>query len=157
MEKAKLDQRAATLTDYGIDLSKEGDAIVLLEFDVPEEGKKLTYRGYLKGGALPFVMDALAAVGYKGKDCSDLVDGPDGGALKLGTAVSVAVGDNEWDGKKYRNIAFVNAPGSGVKRADPVMAKAKLRALGMDAELAKYRAGAGVTTKPKVAEDDLPY
>ena len=154
-EKTKLDQRAATLTDYGIDVNQAGDAIVVLEFDVPEEGGKLTYWGYLKGGSLPFVLDALAALGYKGKDGSDLVEGPDGMALKLGTAVSVAVGDNVYNGKTYRNISFVNTPGGGVKRADPVLAKAKLRALGLEAELAKHRQGA-----PKAAskdDSDVPF
>ena len=168
MGQRKLDQRKATLTDYGVSETKSGDLQVFMQFDVEGEDedlnvfKKMTYFGSLKGAAMPFTLDALAAVGYKGKDMSDLVEGVDGGALKLGVAVSVAVGNNEYNGTVTRKIAFVNAPGSSVKHADPLTAKAKLRALGMDAELAKYRSAAGVSGASghgaKPADTfDIPY
>ncbi len=160
MEFPRLDQRSATLTDYGISGGTEESKLhVFLTFDVEDEGK-LTYFGYLHGGALKFTLEALAAVGYKGKDCSDLVDGPDGGALVLWTKVMVAVCTEEYQGEKKRRIKFVNSALSKIQRADPITAKAKLRALGIETELAKYRSingGAKNVPSSVGSSDDIPF
>jgi hypothetical protein len=149
-----LTQRDAVLTDYGISETKNGDPQVFLTFEVEPEGR-LSYFGSLKGGALQFTIGALAALGYKGKDMSDLANGVDGRALQLGTRVSVAISDDDYPGHEgQKKINFVNAPGSGIKRADPVTAKARLKALGVEAELAKYRNANGIVAKPN---DDIPF
>lgn len=143
----------AQLIDYGIGETLAGEPNVQLKFDIEGVGE-MTYYGSLKGGAVPFTLDALLNCGYKGKDCTDIINGPDSGALTIGVEVNVAIGEEEYNGVKKKKIKFVNAPGNAVQRADPVTAKAKLRALGLEAELAKARGGA----KAKPADDnDIPF
>ena len=147
----QLTTHTAKLIDYGIGETLAGEPNVQLKFDVEGIGE-MTYYGSLKGGAVPFTLDALLICGYKGKDCTDIIDGPDGGALALDTEVNVSIGEEEYNGVKKQKIKFINAPGSAVRRADPVTAKAKLRALGLEAELAKQRGGA-----KQADNSDIPY
>ena len=152
---APLTNHKAKLIDYGIGETLAGEPNVQLKFDVEGVGE-MTYYGSLKGGAVPLTLDALLTCGYKGKDCTDIIDGPDGGALILGTEVNVAIGEEEYNGATKKKIKFVNAPGSAVQRADPVTAKAKLRALGLEAELAKQRGGVKAPSA-KADNSDIPY
>lgn len=156
MAFAPLENHKAELIDYGIGETLAGEPNVQLKFDVEGVGE-MTYYGSLKGGAVPFTLDCLLTCGYKGKDCTDIIDGPDGGALTLGTEVNVAIAEEEYNGTKKKKIKFVNAPGSAIQRADPNTAKAKLRALGLEAELAKQRGGIKTPAPKSLGDDDVPF
>jgi len=135
---------SAVVKDYGISETKAGDAQVFIAFDVTHsEGvSPLTWFGSLKEGkAQEITLKGLLAAGFTGKDVTDLIDGPDGGAIPLGTEVSVVIESEEYAGVTRQKIQWVNKPGGGgVQRADATSAKAKLLKLGLGGKLAQVKA-----------------
>lgn len=155
--------------DYGISETGAGDPQVFIQFTVagPDGEENLTWFGSLKEKALDITLKALLAAGFTGKDVSELLDGPDGGAIPLEIECSLVVEDevvqkkNESTGfyedvinpdgsKKTRpKIKWVNKPGGGgVQRADAATAKAKLAKLGLAGKLAQVK-----TQNPDLVRD----
>jgi hypothetical protein len=135
---------SAVVKDYGISETKAGDAQVFIAFDVAhgEGTTALTWFGSLKEGkAQEITLKGLLAAGFTGKDVTDLIDGPDGGAIPLGTEVSLVIENEEYEGANRARIRWVNKPGGGgVQRADATTAKAKLAKLGLAGKLAQVKA-----------------
>lgn len=135
---------SAAVKDYGISETKAGAAQVFIAFDVTHDDgtSSLTWFGSLnEGKAQEITLKGLLSAGFTGKDVTDLIDGPDGGAIPLGTEVSVVIESEEYDGKTTPRIRWVNKPGGGgVQRADASTAKAKLAKLGLAGKLAQVRA-----------------
>jgi hypothetical protein len=133
-----------TVKDYGISETKAGDPQVFVAFDIDGHGS-LTWFGSLKEGkAQEITLKGLLAAGFTGKDVSELLDGPDGGAIPLGTEVSLVIENEEYpagSGTMNPRIRWVNKPGGGgVQRADAATAKAKLAKLGLAGKLAQVKA-----------------
>lgn len=146
-----------TVKDYGIGETQAGDPQVFVQFSVefPDGAADMTWYGSLKEGkAREITLNALLNLGFKGKDVTDLLDGPDGAAIPLGIDALLVVEPNEYNGKTTMRINWVNRPGGGgaVKRADANTAKAKLLKLGLAGELARLKA----TTPPRQV-DDVPF
>lgn len=141
-------RHSAVVKDYGISETQGGDPQVFIKFDVA--GEDITWFGSLKEGkAQEISLKALLAAGFTGKDISELLDGPDGGAIPLGIEVSLVIEDHEYNGKKSLRVQWVNKPGGGgVQRADAATAKAKLAKLGLAGKLAQVKA-----TNPDLMRD----
>lgn len=150
-------RHAAKITDYGISETKAGDPQVFVTFDVafPTGEARMTWYGSFKPKAAEITFKALQAMGLTGK-VTDLSLGVDGGALLLGTEVSVVVEEEQRrDGQgAWFKIRWVNRPGGqagAVQRSDAGTAKAKLAALNVDGAMAKFRA-----TNP-APNADIPF
>lgn len=146
MSEYKAGTWMGKVTDYGIGETKSGDPNVFIVFDV-EMGdagvKSMTWRGSLKEGkAREITFKALLAVGFKGSDPATLLDGPDSGAIDLGRVARLVCEMDEYEGKPFCKISWVNNPegGAGVKRADAATAKAKMLKMNLAGDMARVRA-----------------
>lgn len=146
------------VVDYGVTETKDGAPAVFVSFDVDmkDDGvNNMTWRGSLKEGkGREITLKALLALGFRGRDVSELIDGPDSNMIDVGREAKLVCENEEYEGKTYCKIKWVNSMTggpSGVQRADPAQAKAKLLKLGLAGDLAKLR-----TTMP-VDNSDVPF
>lgn len=83
-----------------------------------EGGGSLTWTGWLTGGATEITVKALRAMGWQGDDLSDL--------STVGSVdCELVVEEEEYNGKWYPKIKFVNVPGGGAKFGAPMDAAKK--------------------------------
>lgn len=151
----------AKVVDYGIAETKAGDPapFIYLEVAFPDGPAFITWRGSFKEGkAREIALKALLACGFRGTDPSVLIDGADSGAIPIGTPVSVVVEAEEYQGKTYHKVSWINAPNAGsitLRRADPAAARAKLMKLNVAGDLAKLRETVGAQTP--AGDEDTPF
>ncbi len=108
-----------------------------------QEGALIDFRGMLTGGATPITLEALKLMGYDGTDES-----------VMRNKVRIVVNHEEYEGKTYANIQYVNDPNrlaqyTELSAAESAAAKQRLKA----AYLA-IKAKAGSVTA--VAPEDEP-
>lgn len=97
---------------------------VLIYFEITDgewAGHVLPWFGYFSKAAAKRTVESLRYCGFKGDDLFDL----DNQALDQG--VNVLVEHNEYDGKTYARIAFVNASGGGAIQLKSPMNEKSIR------------------------------
>ncbi len=124
---------------------------ILIYFTIlsgPYEGRSVRYRGFLTSAALPYTLDALRAMGFKGNDISDLSG--------IGSVESsITIKHESWENengemKTYANVNWVNSIG-GVT-VNQIIPPAQKRNLfeQLKGDIAALDASSGAN-----AEDDL--
>lgn len=153
----------AIVKDYGITQTKAGDPSVSVVFTVkfPDGEKDMTWFGSFKPKAMEITLSALAAISYNG---GRLEEGPEGGAIAIGTEASVVVGEEpRQDGSgTWHKIQWVNkaggSGGSAIKRMDSAQAKAKMASLNLSGEFAAFIAKNPDKLATASSEDaDVPF
>lgn len=126
-------------------------------------GEQITWYGSLSEKAREFTFRSLRTMGWKGDDISDL--------SMLTNEVSIVVAREEYNGKTYEKVKFINAPGgSGIRnqldeseaKAFAASLKSTVRAFDAKegkpkttgAPTPKSRAGALPPEPPPITEDD---
>lgn len=150
--------------------AKNGTPQVLLHFKILDgeyQGYQLPWFGYFKKDSMERTLKSLRYAGFRGDDLTDLPEQP------LDLKVSITVEHQEFDGKTYARVAWVNRPGgAGVKLASPMKGD-KLRNFAAQMrrhaqqvpEIAGERAdgnGAPSTAPPQTADghpvtDEIPF
>jgi len=109
------------IKNYGFKNTKNGDAMVVVLFDVevgPDNIQHLDWSGSFKEKAKPITLKALATMGFdfQAHDAQvkwiEMATGPISGALDVGTAVSLTIENEMYDGKLFPKIRWINGAGS---------------------------------------------
>lgn len=174
MENLKPGRYSAKVKDYGISDSKAGKPLIMILFEV-QDGvggtREMIYRGSLnEGKAREMTFDALMVCGLKGDDISLVAHGAPGNALDSEKTVSVVIQNEEYEGKTYSKIAFVNEPGGAAfqKKMDAGDAVTKLAGMNLKNEFAARRIEKGVKSPdpkpltapghvPSLTDDQIPF
>jgi hypothetical protein len=82
--------------------------------DGPYRGRRLLWMGYFTENSTDRTIEALRLCGFKGDDLAALPN------QDLDLEVSVTVENEEYEGKTRAKIAWVNAPGGGLKMSNPM-------------------------------------
>lgn len=80
----------------------------------PYRGRRLLWMGYFTENSTDRTIEALRLCGFKGDDLAALP------SQDLDLEVSVTVENEEYEGKTRAKIAWVNAPGGGLKMSNPM-------------------------------------
>lgn len=107
---------------WGLGESGTGKEQVAVEFDVLTEGaaeKNLVWYGYFTDATLERTIESLRYMGWKGDDPSDGLPGLDA------NEVDIVVEDEEYEGKTYAKVQWVNRPGGLALKAPLSEEKAK--------------------------------
>lgn len=103
----------ATALEATLGAADTGTPYIGVLFHLKEAGTKLTWRGFFTEKTQERTIDALRACGWKGDDLSEV-------GFPTGNEVEVVVKNEEWEGKVYPRILWVNAiRGPMVKNAMP--------------------------------------
>lgn len=149
----------AKIKDYGLGTTQNGDpkAMILFTFkDQNGQDRELTWTGSLKEGrAREITIDALLVCGLKGDELSTLASGVEGSALSADQEVQIDVMTEEYEGKAYSKIKWVNRLGGAAfrEKMNHGMAVQKMAGLNLKADVAARRKETGVTDK----KEDLPF
>lgn len=141
----------AKVKNYGIALTKSGAPQVTIDFEC-EDGKVRTWRGSLnQGKAQDITFKALDACGFSGGDPLELAGGLDTGLIPLGHEVDLTIGNEEYQGKTYEKVQWVNRiGGQGFKNAiSKEDAVKKFAGMNLKASFAAHRK---MNPKPKDEE-----
>lgn len=144
----------AKCTQYGITLTKNGAPQVTVDF-LCEDGKTRTWRGSLnEGKAREITFKALDNLGFKGSDPTDLVGGVETNLLDLDRQVDLTIGNEEWQGKTYEKVQWINrVGGSSFKKAlskeDAIKA---FKGMNLKAEFAAHK-----KLNPQPKEEDILF
>ncbi len=113
------------IEDYGISKNSKGDAQAFIKFKIMKgEGEgfaELTWYGGLsnakkqdaKKSPAEYTIATLLDCGFKGMEVEDLATGPHGNSIDPGRVMSLAIEDNDYEGKIYSRIKYINALGAG--------------------------------------------
>lgn len=147
----------ARIKDYGIGTTKAGDPKAMVMFTFKDENGTsvdMTWSGSLREGrAREITIDALLVCGLKGNDLSKLAQGAESGVLDLNRDLSITVEEEEYNGKTYKKIKWINAPGgAGFRDIDPSTVK-KLTGMNLSGDVEARRKQSGI--KDKV--DEVPF
>lgn len=143
----------ARIVNYDITEDKKGNpqVAVLFSFTDQEGPKEYTWYGGLSTeGGRKVTLKALLTMGFKGKNVADLAGGVESHALNVSTPVEIDIQNEDYQGKVYTKVKWINRLG-GAKFANALSkqeAKAKLAALNLDGELAAIRAETGNNVQP---------
>jgi hypothetical protein len=121
----------------------------------PYKGRRIGWMGFFTEASVDRTVESLRLCGFKGDELADLP------RQALDQEVSVTVEHDEWEGKKRAKVAWVNAPGGGMKMANPMDAKdirifsAKMKAkFKAKPEVAGEKANAPAPSAPASPEAD---
>jgi hypothetical protein len=137
----------AVARSWALGESKSGKPFVAVTYECltgTNTGESITCQHYLSPGALERTIKALRASGWAGSSVRDLAGM---GSLE----VEIVIELEEYEGKKYPRVRWVNAPGaSAIKPIDA----GRLQVL--DAEVARMAARVPPLAKPREpGEDDV--
>jgi hypothetical protein len=145
--------------------SSSGKEQIGIVFDLLDfQGQRITYFGSFSDNAFEHTMKAMRTAGWLGDDLSDLssIGGPSAPEVQL------VVANEEYQGKVYTKVKWVNAPHAGVKNALDPSAKAAFAAR-MKSKIRAFDASSGTRSAPRQAsayqapeppphtDDDLPF
>lgn len=156
MSQIKPGTYKALLVDWGIEKSPEkGTTAVALTFRLSTDAgqQDLTWRGWLTEKTTERTFDTLEVLGFKGTSIEDLIDGKMGASrpLNLAKVVECVVAHQEYNGKVYARIDWINDPEKSaikrVQKGDPALSS-------VNAALMQRRMMKPVADK---AESDLPF
>lgn len=136
-------------TVYGVGSTKDGNPNAVVNFKVlidekTGETRDFMWTGSLKEGrAMEITLDALLVLGYVENDLSLFAQGK---GLNSTDAVQVTIENEEYNGKTFPRIKWVNAIGSGNKElmaaSDAIL---KLGGLNIQASMMERRMKLGLT------------
>ena len=149
MEAGKYHAKAV---DYGISTSKAGLPLVNVKFAVGED--TIIWTGsFNEGKAQEFTMKTLILLGLRSTDkIAELVDGVSSGVLDLNKTVEIDVAMEEYEGKLYPKVKWVNDIGfrNAMSKED---FKAKIQQLGVKGTFTQM-----FTNQPKKTEiEKIPF
>lgn len=151
------------ILDYGIGETKMGNPQIFVKFKIGE--KSLTWFGSLSEKAIEITGKALIACGFKGTDLSVLADGLNSNALDLDKTLSLVVENEEYKGKTYTKIKWVNELNSGAtEKLNKAGAVQKLSGMNLTGKMIQLQQemGNNVTfdrnqqAQPSPGENDTP-
>jgi hypothetical protein len=145
------------IVNYGLRDAKDNGVMAVIEMDYKDsEGDlhRLIWRGSFSGTALQYTLKTLLVCGLD-RDAAVLADGPQSGALNMEKEFVITVSAEEYQGKTYYRIAWINEPGLSnlLTRAEAV---ARLAGLNVQAEIMAMRAKTGYN-KPQPKLENLPF
>lgn len=155
----------AKAKSWGLGETKSGAEQVAVEFSILTEGAaetSLTWHGYFSEKTFDRTIQSLRYCGWSGDDMTNL-EGLDA------NEVDIVVEDEEYEGKTFAKVQWVNKPGGLQLKAPMAEEKAKAFAASMrdkiralDAATGTKPNGAKATAKPAAAKaaaatDDLPF
>lgn len=112
--------------------------------------KFMQWRGFFTEKTAERTIESLRAMGFEGDDISTLAER--GGGLDK-NEVELVVEDEEYEGKTYARVQFINKPRGAAVKTPLVGDKAKAFAASLKAKFHAHDAAAGkrVSTKPGTA------
>lgn len=153
---------------WGLGESGTGSEQVAIEFeiltpDAPE--KALTWYGYFSEKAFDRTIESLRICGWAGANLEEIADGQGGLDANL---VSLTVEDEEYDGRTFAKVQWVNRPGGLALKAPLVGERAKSFAAQMQGRIRALDASQGKRPAPAAAPagnggakkpefDDVPF
>lgn len=157
MKRIRIDQpfsyEPAVVAEYGFSVSKEkGTPYIWIEFVFEnfkgdnQEDVSVRADLYLTDASVDFSLEKLANLGWTGTDITEL--DPVSGTFTLVGRKALITGDmEEYNGKRYPKVSFINDPNAPVKPASIPSGElsglnAKLRG-----KIAAYRAKQGKNTQ----------
>ena len=144
------------IVNYGLRDAKDNGVMAVIEMDYKDsEGDqhRLIWRGSFAGTALQYTLKTLLVCGLD-RDPASLADGPQSGALNTDKEFVITVSSEEYQGKTYYRIAWINEPGLSnlLTKAEAV---SRLAGLNVQAELMAMRAKTGYKPQPKL--ENIPF
>jgi len=133
--------------------SKETPAIrlPLLINDGPQEGKKITWFGYLTDASVEFTIRAMAeALGFDG----DLAALQDGRTVLGGTICQVVAEWDEWEGEKRLKAKYINPAGVSAPKLDDSSAASIIDSIGGKAKAIAADALKGKALMPSLSGEE---
>lgn len=104
----------ASPIDCGISETKSGKPQVFVTFLIPQIEKKITWFGGLSSDkAIEITGAALIRCGFRGTDLTALTSGI--AVLNQEKQVELVIENDEWEGKVYTRVKWVNEIGGGMK------------------------------------------
>ena len=121
----------ATIESYGISTTKAGKPFVAVDFKT-DEGN-IRWNGYLNEGmSTEITCKTLADLGYKGKNLEPLADGE---GLDTTRVYYLTVKEEEYNGKMYAKVAWINLEKSASTFVAPKDLKGLLAGRDLSADL----------------------
>ncbi len=153
-DKIKNGRYVAKLLDYGIGVSKTGNAQALVMFkykDNDGDSHDLTWFGSFHPNAAEFTCKSLVTLDFKGDDPSVLADGIKSGVLNANKEVELVVEWETYNGKENARIKYINEVGASKFQNKLSKPEAELKFTGMNlgAVFAEIRQNKRVDTKVK--------
>ena len=147
------------IVNYGLRDAKDNGVMAVIEMDYKDsenDPHRLIWRGSFSGTALQYTLKTLLVCGLD-RDAAALADGPQSGALNMEKEFVITVSAEEYQGKTYYRIAWINEPGLSnlLTKAE---AAQRLSGMNIQGELMALRKSTGY--KPKAAEpkmENLPF
>jgi hypothetical protein len=132
--------------------AKTGTKQVLLYFEIigdgPHAGKVIPWFGYFTADTVRRTFESLRYCGFRGDDLMKL------NSQSLDQEVSITVDHQDYDGKTYARVGFVNRAGGGaIKLAQP-MGEGELRMFA--AEMARHARQAPEVAGKRAERGDRP-
>ena len=137
--------------DCGISETKNGNPQAFVTFMIPQIEKKITwFGGFTSEKAIEITGAALIRCGFRGTDLSTLVEGVS--VLDSNKTLELVIEKEEWNGKVYTKVKWVNEVGGGLKdKLDRAGAAQKMAGYNISGTMIKLQQEMGVTgraTKP---------
>ena len=104
----------ATATEHALSTSKNGNIYIQVSFEV--EGQKINWRGFFTDATKARTVQSLRFMGWQGNDIND---------LDLPNEVELVIAHEEYNGKTYARVNWVNKIGGGPKPPDPLAGEEK--------------------------------
>lgn len=147
---------SAKIKGYGIGTYKDGSPKVMILFsfkDADEKQQELTWAGSLKEGrAREITIDALLVCGLRGEDIKALAGGVETGLLSTENDVSIVIEHEEYEGKTYARIKWVNPAGGGAFKKSTIAEVQKMAGLDLKTDVLARRKETGISE-----DDNLPF
>ena len=171
MAKMKPGDYQARIVNYGITNNKAGDPQLAILFEYNDEENQrheVTWFGSFKEKALEWTLKTLIVCGFSGEDPAELATGVESGLLDTISPVTIVLDEQEYQGKRFIRVTWVNPSGgkSLGGRITKEEAKVKLGAMNLRGQMAMIRQKEGVPkpqsrpTAPRMREpgdDDLDF
>lgn len=131
--------------DCGISETKKGNPQTFVTFFIPQIEKKITWFGGLTSEkAIEITGAALIRCGFRGTDLSALTQGVS--VLDQNKQVELVIENDEWEGKIYTRVKWVNEVGGGLKdKLDQAGAAQKMAGYNIAGTMIRLQQEMGVT------------
>lgn len=103
----------AVIDNYGMGETKSGLPKVWIKFRVNDEEKNNAFwEGYLHNEkSLEILVKNLITMGFSGTDITLLTDGKSSGALDVNKVLELVIENENYNGKDYSKVKWINTPG----------------------------------------------
>jgi hypothetical protein len=145
----------ARVIDYGVSQTKAGDPQVMVKFKLVLDGSEITWFGSLKEGRpQEITFDTLQRVlAMQGDDLDALNGGSGSGILDEKKVVMLVIASEEYQGKLYTRVKWVNEIGQPVKKNLDRESIQKLKSLNAAFKARRKETGA----KSPARDEELPF